>query len=311
MEDKKGEKIDGTALSKQIKEELKKEVDEFKKKNGGGLEIGLAVVLVGDREDSAVYVRMKQKAAEEIGMKFTLLKIPATVTQADLVLTVQKLNADPSIHGILVQVPLPSHITEKVVLDEISIAKDVDGFHPLNIGCLAMKGRNPTSIPCTPRACMELLRLSGTQIEGAKAVVLGRSNIVGIPVALLLIHANATVTVCHSKTKNIDAICREADIIIAAIGQPLFVKKEWVKEGAVVIDVGINSVESKDPKRPPGSKRLVGDVDYNQVIKVAGKITPVPGGVGPMTVTMLLRSTLDCAKRSVENKSSSSEDEKH
>ena len=205
----------------------------------------------------------------------------------------RQLSADPKVNGILVQLPLPGHLDEEKVLTAIDLAKDVDGFHPVNIGRLAQKGREPMFVPCTPAGCMVLLEEAGAQISGANAVVLGRSNIVGMPVALLLVKANATVTIVHSRTKDIPSVLRSADIIIAAIGQPEFVKKDWVKSGAYVIDVGINQKEDPTAKR---GYRLVGDVAFDEVSEVAAAITPVPGGVGPMTIAMLLRNTLHAAE---------------
>jgi 5,10-methylene-tetrahydrofolate dehydrogenase/methenyl tetrahydrofolate cyclohydrolase len=290
--------IDGNATAAAIREELKKEVAELKEKSGGKVP-GLGVVLVGAK-DSETYVRMKGKAAEEVGINFILKKFPAEITQEDLIKEVRALNDDDSVHGLIVQLPLPSHINEKAVLEQVGLAKDADGFDPLNIGMLAMKGHTPLSVPCTPRACMELLARYNIDIDGKRAVVLGRSNIVGTPVALMLLHKNATVTICHSRTKDPAAICREADIIVAAIGQPEYVKGDWVKPGAAVIDVGINSVP--DASRKSGY-RLVGDVAFNEAKEVAGAITPVPGGVGPMTVCMLLKQTLESAKRSYAQQS--------
>ena len=210
----------------------------------------------------------------------------------------RQLNADPNVNGILVQLPLPKRLDEEKILSAIALNKDVDGFHPINIGRLAQKGREPDFVPCTPAGCMILLEEAGAQLSGAKAVVLGRSNIVGMPVALLLVKANATVTIVHSRTKNIPEVLREADIIIAAIGQPEFVKKDWVKPGAYIIDVGINQVEDPTAKR---GYRLVGDVAYDEVAEVAAGITPVPGGVGPMTIAMLLKNTLRAAELSDKN----------
>ena len=206
---------------------------------------------------------------------------------------VRQLNADPNVNGILVQLPLPKHLDEEKILSAIALNKDVDGFHPINIGRLAQKGREPVFVPCTPAGCMVLLEEAGARLNGANAVVLGRSNIVGMPVALLLVKANATVTIVHSRTKNIPEVLREADIIIAAIGQAEFVKKDWVKPGAYIIDVGINQVD--DPTSKKGY-RLVGDVAYDEVAEVAAAITPVPGGVGPMTIAMLLKNTLRAAE---------------
>jgi len=220
-------------------------------------------------------------------------RLPATATQAEVEDLVRSLNADPEVNGILVQLPLPSHIDEERVLKSISLEKDVDGFHPLNIGRLAQKGRDPFFVPCTPAGCMYLLEKEMSSLEGANAVVFGRSNIVGMPVALLLVRANATVTICHSRTANLAQEIQKADILVAAIGQPNMVKGDWVKPGAVVIDVGINRVDDPSNKR---GYHLVGDVDYDEVSQVAGAITPVPGGVGPMTIAMLMRSTLHAAE---------------
>ena len=216
------------------------------------------------------------------------------VSQEALLQLVRQLNANPSVHGILVQLPLPDHINEEAILTAISLEKDVDGFHPENIGKLAMKGREPLFAPCTPKGCIELLDRSGVTISGANAVVIGRSNIVGIPAAMLLLGRSATVTICHSRTKNIEAKVRDADIVIAAVGRAEMVKASWLKPGCAVIDVGINSVDDATRKR---GYRLVGDVAYNECREVAGKITPVPGGVGPMTIAMLLQNTLTGAKR--------------
>ncbi|KAL6069880.1 methenyltetrahydrofolate cyclohydrolase [Balamuthia mandrillaris] len=286
--------IDGNATAKTIREEVKEAVQALKEKTGKVP--GLGVILVGGRTDSATYVRMKQKAAEEVGMHFVMKHLPEDISEEDLIKEVHSLNQDDSVHGYLVQLPLPSHINEKRVLHEVSQDKDVDGFHPLNMGQLALKGHTPRFIPCTPKGCMELLKRYNIPLEGKKAVVLGRSNIVGVPMALLLMHANATVTVCHSRTKDIAAECRQADILVAAIGQTEFVKEDWVKEGAVVIDVGINS--KPDSSRKSGY-RLVGDVEFEGVKRRAGAITPVPGGVGPMTVAMLLQGTLESAQRTL------------
>jgi len=286
--------IDGNATASSIREELKLEVAEFQNKTG--IKPGLGVVLVGARSDSETYVRMKGKAAEEVGIRFILKKFEAAITQEDLIKEVRALSEDESVHGLIVQLPLPSHINERAVLAHVALSKDVDGFDPLSIGNLAMKGHAPLSVPCTPRACMELLSRYNIEIDGKRAVVLGRSNIVGMPVALMLLHRNATVTICHSRTKDPASICREADIVIAAIGQPEYVKADWIKPGAAVIDVGINSVA--DSLRKSGY-RLVGDVAFKEVKEVAGAITPVPGGVGPMTVCMLLKQTLESAKRSI------------
>ena len=288
-----GEIIDGKAIAATIREEIKSEVSTMKTKPG------LAVVIVGERKDSQTYVRMKRKACEEVGIESFHAEIPGTATEKEVLDVVKKFNADARVHGILVQLPLPKHMDEEKILAAISIEKDVDGFHPENIGKLAMKGHEPLFVPCTPKGCVELLKRSGVDPSGKNAVVVGRSNIVGMPAAMLLMGANATVTVVHSKTQNPKKICREADIIVAACGSAEMVKRDWVKPGAVVIDVGTNGVEDKTKK---SGYRLVGDVDYENVRKVASKITPVPGGVGPMTIAMLLSNTLASGKRALENK---------
>ncbi|CAH2053912.1 unnamed protein product, partial [Thlaspi arvense] len=284
--------IDGKAIANTIRSEIAEEVRDLSEKHGKVP--GLAVVIVGVRKDSQTYVNMKRKACAEVGIKSFDVDLPEDVCEADLITKVHELNSDPEVHGILVQLPLPKHINEENVLGAISIDKDVDGFHPLNIGKLAMKGREPLFLPCTPKGCLELLARSGIKIKGQRAVVVGRSNIVGLPVSLLLLKADATVTTVHSHTKDPAAIIREADIVIAAAGQACMIKGNWIKPGAAVIDVGTNAVN--DPSRKSGY-RLVGDVDFAEASKVAGFITPVPGGVGPMTVAMLLRNTLDGAKR--------------
>jgi 5,10-methylene-tetrahydrofolate dehydrogenase/methenyl tetrahydrofolate cyclohydrolase len=242
---------------------------------------------------------MKRKACEKVGMTSFGHILPADSTQAVVEAAVQSLNDDPLVHGILVQLPLPKHIDEEKVLRLVSLEKDVDGFHPINVGLLGQKGREPFFTPATPTGCMVLLKEAGAQLEGANAVVIGRSNIVGLPVALMLMKANATVTVCHSRTKNIADVVRGADVVIAAIGQPEYVKGAWLKPGAVVIDVGTNKVD--DPTNEKGY-RYVGDVEYESAVEVAGAITKVPGGVGPMTITMLLDNTMKAARRSIEAK---------
>jgi len=284
--------IDGKAIAATIRGEIKAEVDEMRAKTGKVP--GLAAVLVGDRKDSQTYVRMKKRACEEVGITSFGYDLPGDISQEELLKVVQELNENPDVHGILVQLPLPKHINEEEVLAAISIEKDVDGFHPLNIGRLSMKGRDPLFVPCTPKGVIELLDRSGVTIEGKNAVVLGRSNIVGLPVAMLLLHRNATLTICHSRTPDIPAVTRNADILIAAVGRAEMVKGDWIKPGATVIDVGVNAVD--DPTAKKGY-RLVGDVDFDSAKAVAGKITPVPGGVGPMTIAMLLRNTMDGAKR--------------
>lgn len=287
--------IDGKAVAQTIRSEIADEVRLLSEKYGKVP--GLAVVIVGNRQDSESYVRTKRKACADLGIKNFDIDLPEQISEAEVIKHVHELNADPNVHGILVQLPLPKHINEEKVLTEISLEKDVDGFHPLNIGKLAMKGRDPLFVPCTPKACLELLSRSGVRIKGKRAVVVGRSNIVGLPVSLLLLKADATVTIAHSHTSQPEDIIREADIVIAAAGQAKMIKGSWIKPGAAVIDVGTNSVD--DPTRKSGY-RLVGDVDFEEASKVAGWITPVPGGVGPMTVTMLLKNTLESAKRNIE-----------
>ncbi len=283
--------IDGKAIAESLREEVKQSVDERLSK---GLPVpGLATVIVGDNPASRVYVRMKHKACEEVGILSIGHELPANAKQAQVEDLVRKLNADPKIHGILVQLPLPAGLDEESVLNTISLQKDVDGFHPINIGRLAQKGREPLFVPATPSGVMTLLEHTGVKLEGANAVVLGRSNIVGMPVSLLLVSANATVTICHSRTKDLPGIIREADILVAAVGIPEYVKGDWIKPGAIVIDVGVNRVEDDTLKR---GYRLVGDVDFEEAGEVAGAITPVPGGVGPMTIATLLQNTLRAAR---------------
>ena len=283
--------IDGKLIAQQVREEVATNV--AKRLSAGKSKPTLATVLVGDRPDSAAYVASKGKACQELGMGSVSEHLPADATQEQVEALVRKLNADPAISGILVQLPMPAHIDEERVLSLISIEKDVDGFSPLNIGRLAQKGREPLFVPCTPYGCIYLLEKSGVKIEGANAVVLGRSNIVGMPAALLLIGKNATVTVVHSRTKDIAGVVRQADIVIAAIGKTEFVRGDWIKPGAAVIDVGINAVPDSTKK---SGQRLVGDVNYAEAKEVAGFITPVPGGVGPMTIAMLMANTFRAAE---------------
>lgn len=283
--------IDGKLIAQQVRDEVAAEVT--KRTAAGKPQPVLATVLVGDRVDSATYVASKGKACQELGMGSVNHHLPSDITQTELEKVIRGLNDDPKVNGILVQLPLPSHLDEERVLQLISIEKDVDGFSPINIGRLAQKGREPLFVPCTPFGCIYLLEKSGVKIEGANAVVLGRSNIVGMPAALLLISKNATVTVCHSRTKNLPDVIRQADILIAAIGKTEMVKGDWIKPGAAVIDVGINSKPDATKK---SGYRLVGDVDFAEASEVAGYITPVPGGVGPMTIAMLMRNTLRAAQ---------------
>ena len=283
--------IDGKLIGEQVRQAVAEEV--AKMTAAGKPRPGLATVLVGENPGSQAYVSSKQKACAQLGMESFGYKLPSTASQAEVEELVQKLNADPKVNGILVQLPLPAHLDEESVLKLISIEKDVDGFHPLNIGRLAQKGRDPLFVPCTPFGCIYLLKQVGVKLEGANAVVLGRSNIVGMPAALLLVRENATVTICHSRTKDLPSVVRQADVLIAAIGKAEMVRGDWVKPGAAVIDVGINRIE--DLSAPKGS-RLVGDVCFEEVKDVAGWLTPVPGGVGPMTIAMLMRNTLHAAK---------------
>ena len=283
--------IDGNAIAKTIHEELAQEVAALKEQ---GVVPGLATVLVGDNPASQSYVRMKQKRCKEVGIHSVGYEFSAETTQEKVEGLVQKLNADPAINGILVQLPLPEHLDEEAILSTVSLAKDVDGFHPINIGRLAMKGRQPLFAPCTPAGVIEMLDRMGLPIAGKEAVVLGRSNIVGLPVSMLLLKRDATVTICHSRSRDLPAITRRADILVAAVGRAQMVKADWVKPGAVVIDVGINRVDDPSARR---GYRLVGDVDFESVKEVAGWLTPVPGGVGPMTIAMLLKNTVTSARR--------------
>ena len=278
--------IDGKATSAAIREEIKTEVKQFQAENG--FVPGLAVIIVGEDPASQVYVRNKARACEEVGFYSEVYRLPEGTTQEELLSLIDQLNADEKIHGILVQLPLPKHLNETELLLRISPAKDVDAFHPYNVGQLTIG--NPTFLPCTPAGVMELLRRYGVDPAGKQCVVVGRSNIVGKPMALLLLAANGTVTVCHRHTKNTEELCRNADILVSSVGRPNFLTADMVKEGAVVIDVGINRL-------PDG--RLTGDVDFAAVEPIASAITPVPGGVGPMTITMLLANTLTAAQMTV------------
>jgi methylenetetrahydrofolate dehydrogenase (NADP+)/methenyltetrahydrofolate cyclohydrolase len=286
--------LDGTAIAQAIRAEVAEEVSRLSRT---GRKPGLAAVLVGEDPASAVYVRSKGKACEEAGMHSVTLRLPASTSEAELLETVDRLNADAQIHGILVQLPLPKHINSEKVLRRIDPAKDVDGFHPVNVGKLVV-GDATAFRPATPYGVQQMLIRSGIETRGAHAVIVGRSNIVGRPMANLLIQqgpgGDATVTVCHSKTRDLPGITRTADIVIAAIGKAEFVTADMVRPGAVVIDVGINRMD--DPSRPRGY-RLVGDVAYEPVSRIASAITPVPGGVGPMTIAMLLQNTVQALKQ--------------
>ena len=284
--------ISGTEIAKQIREELKQEIAELKEKHN--LIPGLATILVGDDPASQVYVGQKEKISHALGIHWERDRLPADITEEELIILIGLINGDPNIHGILVQLPLPGHINESRVIYAINPRKDVDGFHPLNLGKLMMG--EPDFLPCTPHAIQELLIRSGVNIEGKEVVVIGRSNIVGKPIANLLVQknrdANATVTVCHSRTQDISFHTKRADILIVAIGKPKVITADMVKEGVVVIDVGINRIG----KSSSGKDILVGDVDFDSVKEKAKAITPVPGGVGPMTVTMLMLNTVKAAK---------------
>jgi methylenetetrahydrofolate dehydrogenase (NADP+) / methenyltetrahydrofolate cyclohydrolase len=284
--------IDGTAIAERLRADIAAEAARFN--DTFGYAPGLGAVLAGDNPASVSYVKMKRRACEQVGITSVAHLLSADSTQDELDGMIQSLNDDPAIHGILVQLPLPKHIDEERALRLVSLDKDVDGFHPINIGLLAQKGREPLFTPATPTGCMVLLKEAGATIEGANAAVVGRSNIVGMPVALMLMKANATVTVCHSRTRNMRDVVKQADIVIAAIGQPEYIKGDWLKPGAVVIDVGTNKVD--DPSAPKGY-RFVGDVEFESAKDVARAITKVPGGVGPMTITMLLSNTVKAAWR--------------
>jgi methylenetetrahydrofolate dehydrogenase (NADP+)/methenyltetrahydrofolate cyclohydrolase len=283
--------IDGKAISTRIRAEVAQEVAA--RKAAGKTIPGLATVLVGDDPASHTYVNSKHRACEEAGIQSFGFELPADTPQEKLESLIRELNHDERVHGILVQSPLPKGLDEQQALSVLSIKKDVDGFHPVNIGRLAQKGPGPLFVSCTPAGIMVLLNETLSSLEGKQAVVLGRSNIVGMPVALLLVRANATVTICHSRTRDLAAMARQADILVAAIGKPEMVRGDWIKPGATVIDVGINHVEDSSKKK---GYRIVGDVAFEEASQVAGAITPVPGGVGPMTIAMLLKSTLKAAE---------------
>ena len=285
--------IDGRAIAEQIHGETAQRIAALKAR---GIQAGLAFVRVGEDPASRVYVGMKEKTSERLGIKSITTVLPEATTQTELLALIAKLNADPSIHGILVQAPLPAHIDQAIIFAAVSPAKDVDGFHPVNVGKLMLG--NPTGfVPCTPAGVHELLIRSGVKIAGTEVVVLGRGNIVGKPMTAILCqkakHADATVTLCHSRTRDVAAHCRRADIIVAAMGVAHFVKADMVRPGAVVMDVGVNRIPDATAKN---GSRLVGDVDFAAVQPIAGKITPNPGGVGPMTIAMLMRNTVQAAE---------------
>lgn len=274
--------IDGKETARKLRETIKTQVENLKAK---GFTPGLAVVLVGNDPASQVYVGHKEKACKEVGFHSEVYRLPETTSQEELLKLIDNLNNDKKIHGILVQLPLPGHLNEKEVINKISPVKDVDGFHPLSAGALFVGEKS--LVPCTPKGCIHLIKETGFDLQGKKAVVVGRSNIVGKPVAILLLNENATVTICHSRTKNLKAELLEADVVVAAVGKPNFITGDMIKPGAVVIDVGINRLDNG---------KLVGDVEFETAKEKAGWITPVPGGVGPMTIAMLLQNTLEAAQ---------------
>ncbi|HHV43460.1 MAG TPA: bifunctional methylenetetrahydrofolate dehydrogenase/methenyltetrahydrofolate cyclohydrolase FolD [Firmicutes bacterium] len=276
-----GKVLDGKAIAAEIRAKVKEDVARMQRERG--ITPGLAVILVGDDPASQIYVNSKKRACEEVGIYSRQYRLPADTSQTELLQLIHRLNVDPAIHGILVQLPLPAHLDEKLVIDTISPAKDVDGFHPINVGKLSIG--EPSLLPCTPAGIMELLRRTEVDLGGRHAVVVGRSNIVGKPTALLLLRENATVTICHSRTKDLASECQRADILVAAVGRPELIKGHWIKKGAIVIDVGVNRVEGK----------LFGDVEFAAAKERASYITPVPGGVGPMTIAMLMVNTLQAA----------------
>ena len=274
--------IDGKAVSAQVKERIRVETEELKAK---GVEVGLAVVIVGDDPASKVYVRNKKLACEAVGFNSYEYALPAETTEEELLDLIKKLNADNKVNGILVQLPLPAHLDDKVIINNILPEKDVDAFHPVNVGKIMIG--DYSFLPCTPAGVMELIASTGTEIAGKECVVIGRSNIVGKPQAMLLLHKSGTVTICHSKTTNLKEVCSRADILVAAVGRAKMITADYIKEGAVVIDVGMNRDENG---------KLCGDVDFEDCKDKAGYITPVPGGVGPMTIAMLMQNTLTAAK---------------
>jgi methylenetetrahydrofolate dehydrogenase (NADP+)/methenyltetrahydrofolate cyclohydrolase len=282
--------IDGKALAQELRDNLKTEVKQLQ--DDRGITPGLTVVLVGEDPASQIYVRNKVRQTEEVGMISNEIRMSAETSQQVLLDELDKLNKDPAVHGILVQLPLPKHIDEALVIETILPEKDVDGFHPMNSGRL-YNGDAAALVPCTPQGCVLLAKKHlGDNLSGLHAVVIGRSNIVGKPVSLLLLQESCTVTIAHSRTKDLPALCATADILVAAVGRPEMVKADWIKPGATVIDVGINRIPTDD-----GKGRLVGDVDYASVSPVAAAITPVPGGVGPMTIACLLKNTVEAARR--------------
>ena len=278
--------IDGKKIAAELRQEIKLEISQLKNKYKKVP--GLTVILVGDLPASQIYVRNKEKSAIEVGLKSEIIKYPKSVTEEEILNKVEELNKDNTVSGILVQLPLPEHINKKKVIEAISPDKDVDGFHPMNVGNLSSGFKS--SIPCTPLGCYYLIKKVEPNLDGKKAIIIGRSNLNGKPMAQLLLKENCTVTITHSKTKNLKKECMEGDIIVAAVGMPKLVKGDWIKKDSIVIDVGINKTQNG----------IVGDVDFEEVSKIARAITPVPGGVGPMTIACLLQNTVECFKRSFE-----------
>ena len=287
--------LDGKGISNTIQKELKVKVSKLNEKN---IFPGLGIILVGHRKDSETYVRMKKKACQKIGLVNVDVHLEETVDENRVIEEIKKMNKNKNIHGILVQLPLPKHINEENVIKHVALEKDVDGFHPHNIGKLALKRMYNLMAPCTPEGCIELLDRYGIQIQGKHVVIVGRSNIVGMPLSLLFLHRNATVTICHSKTENLKTVTNTADILVAACGKSEIIKSDYIKEGCIILDVGINSIPDSTKRR---GYRLVGDVDYNSVKQKCRAITPVPGGIGPMTIAMLLKHTVELAKINNEN----------
>ena len=287
--------INGNSIADDIYKELNVKIHQLKTQHN--IIPGLAVMIIGDRPDSLTYINMKRKKCKQLGIESFLIQLPIDILEEQVIQKISNLNNDPQIHGILIQLPLPKNFNQNKILSQVSIDKDVDGFHYNNIGKLALK-QNPKFIPCTPKGCIELLQRSNIPISGMHVVVLGRSNIVGLPLSLLLLHQDATVTICHSKTQNIKNITKNADILIAACGCMELVKKDWIKKDITIIDMGIHRKEDKTKKR---GYKLVGDVDFEDVKDLVAYITPVPGGIGPMTIAMLMTQTIESAFMSIDN----------
>ena len=282
--------LDGKATSEQIRHELLGEIAELQ---SGGIFPGLGIVQVGERKDSSTYIRMKAKACKDLCIHFRHVQHKEDVSRETLIQSIKDLNVDSDIHGIIVQLPLPKNLDENDILSHVCLEKDVDGFHPENMGLVTLNRMENCMAPCTPSGCIQLLDRYNIELSGKHVVILGRSNIVGLPMSLLALHRNATVSICHSKTKNIEEITRQADILVCACGRTQMVKRDWIKEGCVIIDVGINAVDDSTKK---SGYRLVGDADYDDVLDKVSAITPVPGGVGPMTISMLLVHTVQACK---------------